>query len=94
MNISHILEYINLPEFTTNINYVRGELIISKKLNQEYGSNARNVVAGLVNYKTVNQKLLNLVDLVIYQVIDNNQNLEEQLRLVKKNCVKYNLTKE
>jgi NAD-dependent DNA ligase len=94
-DISHILEYINLPEFTTNINYVRGELIISKEnWNQEYGSNARNVVAGLVNSKTVNQKLLNLVDLVIYQVIDNNQNLEEQLRLVKKNCVKYNLTKE
>ena len=26
-DISHILEYISLPEFATNINYVRGELL-------------------------------------------------------------------
>ena len=47
-DISHILPHINLPVINTDI--VRGELLISKKnWKEEYGSNARNVVAGLVN---------------------------------------------
>lgn len=92
-DISHILPHINLPEIETE--NVRGELIISKhKWKTEYGSNARNVVAGLVNAKTLNTKLLPLVDLVIYQVLDKPITIEEQLKLIKTNCVKYQLLKE
>ena len=92
-DISHILPHINLPEIETE--NVRGELIIPKhKWKTEYGSNARNVVAGLVNAKTPNIPLLSLVDLVIYNVLDKPITIEEQLKLVKTNCVKYQLVKE
>ena len=92
-DISHILPHINLPIINTDI--VRGELLISKKnWKEEYGSNARNVVAGLVYAKTLNVKLLKLVDLVIYQVIDKSIKMEEQLKLISKNCVKYSLVSE
>ena len=92
-DISHILPHINLPEIDTE--NVRGELIIPKnKWKSEYGSNARNVVAGLVNAKTLNTKLLPLVDLVIYQVLDKDIKLEDQLKLIKSNCVKYTLLKQ
>ena len=90
-DISHILPYINLP-LLEKTNNVRGELIISKaNWNPKYGSNARNVVAGLVNAKILNKKLLKLVDLVIYQVLDVNMCLSDSLQLVKKNCVIYNI---
>jgi DNA ligase (NAD+) len=92
-DISHILPHINLPVINTDI--VRGELLISKKnWKDEYGSNARNVVAGLVNAKTLNIKLLKFVDLVIYQVIDKSIKMEEQLKLITKNSVKYSIIKE
>lgn len=92
-DISHILPHINLPKIDTE--NVRGELIIPKqKWKTEYGSNARNVVAGLVNAKTPNISLLSLVDLVIYNVLDKPITIEEQLKLVKTNCVKYQLLKE
>lgn len=92
-DISHILPHINLPKIDTE--NVRGELIIPKqKWKTEYGSNARNVVAGLVNAKTLNIPLLSLVDLVIYNVLDKPITIEEQLKLVKTNCVKYQLLKE
>ena len=92
-DISHILPHINLPKIDTE--NVRGELIIpKKKWKTEYGSNARNVVAGLVNAKTLNIPLLSLVDLIIYNVLDKPITIEEQLKLVKTNCVKYQLLKE
>ena len=73
-------------------NNVRGELIISKaNWNSKYGSNARNVVAGLVNAKILNKKLLKLVDLIIYQVLDVAMCVSDNLQLVKKNCVVYNI---
>jgi len=92
-DISHILPHINLPEINTE--NVRGELIIPKhKWKSEYGSNARNVVAGLVNAKIPNITLLPFVDLVIYNVLDKPITLEQQLKLIKTNCVKYQLFKE
>lgn len=94
-DISHILKYINMPTFNNNkIIAVRGELIIKKtNWKNEYGSNARNVVAGLVNNKIINKKLLNLVDFVIYQImeIENNENIkiEEQLNMINHNKIKF-----
>jgi len=94
-DISHILKYINMPTFNNNkIIAVRGELIIKKtNWKNEYGSNARNVVAGLVNNKIINKKLLNLVDFVIYQImeIENNENIkiEEQLNMINDNKIKF-----
>jgi NAD-dependent DNA ligase len=92
-DISHILPHINLPQIDTE--NVRGELIISKlNWKSEYGSNPRNVVAGLVNAKIPNITLLPFVDLVIYNVLDKPITLEQQLKLIKTNCVKYQLLKE
>ena len=84
-----------MPTFNNNkIIAVRGELIIKKtNWKNEYGSNARNVVAGLVNNKIINKKLLNLVDFVIYQImeIENNENIkiEEQLNMINDNKIKF-----
>ena len=85
-DVSHILHYLKgsdgktLAESVT-INfedgyYVRGEIIISKKNweeNSHLGSNARNVVAGLIHNKTLTSdhiySLENLVDFLGYEVI-------------------------
>jgi DNA ligase (NAD+) len=94
-DISHIIKYINMPTFNNNkIIAVRGELIIKKnKWKNEYGSNARNVVAGLVNNKIINKKLLNLVDFIIYQIIEieDNENIkiEDQLNMINNNKIKF-----
>lgn len=92
-DISHILDYINLPKLDDNILSVRGELIIPKtKWCVEYGSNGRNVVAGTIRNKIINVKLLNIIDFVIYQVMESNIKnikIENQLDMIKYNCVNY-----
>jgi NAD-dependent DNA ligase len=51
---------------------LRGEFIIPEyKFNHdEHGSNSRNFVAGIINSKTINIKHSNLVDFIIYEVIE------------------------
>ena len=85
-DVSHILNYLKGSDGRTlaelvSINfedgyYVRGEIIISKKNweeNSHLGSNARNVVAGLIHNKTLTSdhiySLENLVDFLGYEVI-------------------------
>jgi NAD-dependent DNA ligase len=90
-DITYIKDYIN-GILTTKIQkkdiVVRGELIISKdnwELVKEHGSNARNLVAGLINSKILKKDLLRYVDFVVYEVIDEKNSLKN----LKFNVVKH-----
>ena len=87
-NISNIMQYINgIPKIETNI-IVRGELIMSKTNYEKSGrtSPPRNVVAGLVNAKTLKTEELALVDFVAYELIEpDNQSSSQQMNILKKN---------
>ena len=90
-DVSHILAFIKGSNGDTLYNilnnssidyfYIRGEIIISKanwEKNKHIGSNARNVVAGLLHHKNLtpdNQHLLStIVDFLGYEYIVGKQN--------------------
>ena len=73
-DISHIIEYLVLPK-TNNIT-IRGEIIMKKKTFMDKYSkkfkNARNLVAGLVNNRSITQERIEMfkdLDFVAYEVI-------------------------
>lgn len=70
-DISYLLPVLNLPNVKNIV--VRGEFILTKKkFNEKYKSkfaNARNLVAGIINSKTIDNKTRDL-DFVAYEVID------------------------
>lgn len=82
-NISHLLRYLDLPR----VDYtVRGELIIKLKLfNDQYpcAKNARNIVAGLINRKTLSQEMKN-ISFYAYEIIDENIKPSRQFHRLKK----------
>jgi DNA ligase (NAD+) len=89
-DISFVLSYISIPAFAQNIKAVRGELVIPKsKFETHMGTNPRNTVAGLMNSKVLNKKLLKLIDFVVYQVIDPIFKIEEGLKEINDNVVVY-----
>jgi NAD-dependent DNA ligase len=68
---------------------VRGELLLSKEnwnKVKDLGANARNLVAGIINSKTINKKVLSLIDYVIYDVLDKEHRNDNynMLKLVQK----------
>lgn len=69
-----------------NLISFRGELIISKKEFDEKWkstkSNARNTVSGLVNSKKIDPTLANSTSLVLYEMVDPNLKLLEQLKYI------------
>jgi NAD-dependent DNA ligase len=77
-DISYFIPYLKLPN-ESNI-AIRGELIISKENFKKYESqknksnkeiaNARNLVAGIINQKSVDTKKIKDVDFVAYEVIN------------------------
>lgn len=71
---------------------LRGELIINKnnwsKISDK-GSNARNVVAGIINSKTLNKELLQYVEFVVYDVIEPRLKIEDSLKYAKE--LKFNI---
>ena len=74
-DISYIYQYIkNVPKNVKNI-VIRGELIISKvnflKYSEIY-SNARNMVSGLINSKSISDGL-NDIEFITYEIIENNE---------------------
>jgi DNA ligase (NAD+) len=84
-NISHLKNKIRgIPENISNNISVRGEIIINKnnwlKIAHK-GSNARNVVAGFVNSKTVDNEVAKYVEFVVYDVMEPRNNLETSLTL-------------
>jgi NAD-dependent DNA ligase len=72
-DISFLQKYLKLPKIKNDI-AVRGELIIPKKVFEKtYKSsykNPRNMVAGLVNSKTVRDGLLD-IHFVVYEIVDD-----------------------
>jgi len=88
-DITYIKDYIkSIPSKIPKGLAVRGELLISKKnweLIKDMGANARNVVAGNINRKTVNPKVLDKIDYVVYDVLnDRSISNERSLNMVKK----------
>lgn len=82
-NISHLLTLIRgIPQFRGHVEYaVRGELIMSKadfEKVKDKGANARNMVAGLVNAKTPDLTLVQLVQFVAYEVVHPKLKPSEQ----------------
>jgi NAD-dependent DNA ligase len=70
-DISHLIPYLRLPKTTSLV--IRGEFIIPKEIfESKYKSkfaNPRNLVAGLINLKTVNVNAMKDVHFVAYEVI-------------------------
>ena len=85
-NISHLVKYLNIPEYKTDI-IVRGELVISKEnfiLFKDKFSNERNIVSGVVNSKKIDIDILKYIDFVTYQGLrpDIECNPEDELKIL------------
>ena len=70
-DISYLIPYLNLPKNKGLV--IRGEFVISKnvfetKYKNEF-ANPRNMVAGIINHKTVDKNKINDVHFVSYEVI-------------------------
>ena len=86
-DISFIKDIIKFPKKIPEGIAIRGELLLSKKnweLLKDMGANARNVVAGLINSKTINKKVLEKIDYVVYDVFNERMKNEDALILAKK----------
>lgn len=89
-NISHILPYLNID--TKNVKDVqdkmaiRGELVISRsnwnKISH-IGANARNVVAGAVNSKSVNKDIVSNIDFIAYDLMFPRQTISTSLDTIQ-----------
>jgi len=96
-NITHILPYIKIGGLPIESFVIRGELIVSKENYErvkEGKAGARQMVAGLLNQKTIHPQL-GLIDFVAYEVIvPERLKPSEQLSLLKKsvNTVPFRVT--
>ena len=98
-DISHLIPYLKLPR-QMNI-CIRGEFIIPKKIfNEKYKlsfANPRNMVAGLINHKHMDNTFFNKIKdvcFVAYEVISPVLKPSEQFNLLKQLTVEccYNLS--
>lgn len=89
-DITHLIKYFIPEDVLSNIptgTSIRGEIIMSKINFQKYKdtfSNMRNMIAGLVNSKTININLARDVHFVSYNIIHPRLKPEEQLKLLNK----------
>lgn len=100
-NISHLLDLVNMSidELPNSKIAIRGELIMTKDNFEKYvdeTSNARNMVAGVVNSKptSVNKKYAKDIDFIAYEVVEPFDKSSEQMKLLKKwglNVVYYDI---
>ena len=83
-DISYLIPHLQLPE-TKNI-AIRGEFIIPKevfmKKYKNDNANPRNMVAGLINHKTINEAIKN-VHFVAYEVIQPQLTPSKQMELLQ-----------
>jgi NAD-dependent DNA ligase len=99
-DITYIKDFIKFPKKIPEGFAVRGELLLSKKnweLLKDIGANARNVVAGIINSKTINKKVLEKIDYVVYDVFNQRMKNEDALKLAKKlkfKIAKYKIIKD
>lgn len=84
-NLTQFLSDLNLPKCET---FVRGELIMSKtefSKHQNVYCNARNLVAGIFNRKTVESSLVKEIEFIAYELIDEQQlKISEQFEELKR----------
>jgi DNA ligase (NAD+) len=82
-DVSHLIPYLRLPK-TKNI-VIRGEFIIPKKIfDEKYKTkfaNPRNMVAGIVNHKSINETIKDL-HFVAYELISPIKKPSEQLDFI------------
>ena len=83
-DVTHLLSVLNLPKLKDIV--VRGEFIISKtNFEKKYKTkfaNSRNLVAGIINSKTLDNKV-NDMDFVAYEVIKPVLRPIEQMKLLE-----------
>jgi NAD-dependent DNA ligase len=84
-DISYLIPYLNLPKNKNLV--IRGEFVISKnvfetKYKNEF-ANPRNMVAGIINHKTVDKNKINDVHFVAYEVIKPILNPSDQMEFLK-----------
>jgi len=85
-DISHLINVLNLPKLPKGM-AVRGEFILpktvfAKKYAAEF-ANARNLVSGIINRKTVDDKAKD-VNFIAYEVIEPLVKPSEQMRMLEK----------
>ena len=82
-DVSHLIPYLRLPK--TKGMVIRGEFIIPKAVfDTKYKTkfaNPRNMVAGIVNHKTMNEAV-NDLHFVAYEVIKPNKKPSEQMQIL------------
>lgn len=84
-DISHLIPYLNLPKNKNLV--IRGEFIIEKnvfetKYKNEF-ANPRNMVAGIINHKTIDKTKLQDVHFVAYEVIRPVLTPSEQMEFLR-----------
>ena len=89
-DISYMIPYLMLP--TEENIVIRGELIMAKKVFEEKyktsASNARNLVAGISNRKTIYPAEIRDIDFVAYEVIVPELKPSKQMEMLEKSNVK------
>ena len=85
-DISHLIPYLRLPKRKGLV--IRGEFIIPKAVfdtkYKEKFANGRNMVAGIINHKTINTEVLKDLHFVAYELIKPVQKPSGQLSLLSK----------
>jgi len=86
IDISNIRKYIKtIPKIIPKNIAIRGELLLSKKNWEnlkEYGVNPRNLVAGIINRKKIDEKILSLIDFVVYDYLSERMEIKNGLEYV------------
>uniref|UniRef100_A0A6C0D834 DNA polymerase beta n=1 Tax=viral metagenome TaxID=1070528 RepID=A0A6C0D834_9ZZZZ len=89
-DVSHLIPYLNFPKTTSGSSkiVVRGEFIIPKKIfHDKYAmkfANPRNLVAGIVNRQTIDEKVHDL-HFVAYEVVVPQLKPSEQMQKLAEN---------
>lgn len=82
-DISYLAKLLKLPKCKTSI-VVRGELIMKKsifeKKYQKKYANSRNLVAGQINSKHYDPKIIKDIDFVVYEVIEPREKPSKQMK--------------
>ncbi len=86
--------YLHNIKGDKNLIAFRGELIMKESIfNKNWGDklkNTRNTISGLVNSKTINPKLANDTELILYEVVDPFYPIDKQFEII--NSVGFNMT--
>ena len=85
-DISHLIPFLKLPDISDIT--IRGELIMKKSVfTEKYSndfSNSRNLVAGIVNQKKIEEEKFSDIDFIVYEVIKPSLKPSEQMDFVEK----------